>query len=651
MPVPSADVNVFFIPPHDSLDFFISSLSLDIPHLNSPPNDSLTCLSLACNPISSVSPFSTPHLPPDPPPSPLLVASAFPDAVPLPAQHTWDTDLQFLTPLNTQRLAFAKLQRKDPYLGLLIQYLQDPTFLDKDVSLCGKTKRWVVSIAKRAKLIDGILYYADEFMPDSHHFRIYVPSDTSLQRHLLYAYHNSPIGMHRGRDATYNSLSHDFYWRNMSKHVRKWVKCCPDCLKFKTLNQPHGPMQIRLFKHPFHTLGVDYVGDLPISPSGNKWILTAVCPFSNFLRAIPVPDKTATTAARALFDHIFLQYGFPTVLQSDRGGEFLNAVLYCLTKLLSIRHVYTSAFRPRLNGTTERVHRFLNSALGIFCEKQQERWEEFLQSAVYSHNASPISGITDITPFCLVFGRNAPSPETVSLDLPPLNLSPDHFAYNLVQRMKEAHTLFFSIKSDLRRRQRELYDLTSRDITVPDGKLVYMRKESHSSISGQKPRFLRNFDGPFLVTGHPHDRSDLLHLRHISSGKDWPHPVNIEKIIVIPDISPSDISPADTINNADDTLALDRPKQLSIIHPNPDLAEVAYRLGQYLSSIPSKSSIASQACKYIYESYPSSREILAKHGKLRGLVKSCPFLNLEGASHGGVYILSLNSDLFERFRV
>ena len=72
----------------------------------------------------------------------------------------------------------------------------------------------------------------------------------------------------------------------------------------------------------------------------------------------------------------------------------------------------------------------------------------------------------------------------------------------------------------------------------------------------------------------------------------------------VPDISPSDISPADTIDNADDTLAVDRPKQLSIIHPNPDLAEVAYRLGQYLSSIPSKSSIASQPCKYIYESYP-----------------------------------------------
>ena len=81
-------------------------------------------------------------------------------------------------------------------------------------------------------------------------------------------------------------------------------------------------MQIRIFEHPFPTLDVDYVGELPQSPSGNKWILTAVCPYSNFLCAIPVPDKTATTAARALLDHVLFQVRFPSVLQNDHGGEF-----------------------------------------------------------------------------------------------------------------------------------------------------------------------------------------------------------------------------------------------------------------------------------------------------------------------------------------
>ena len=137
----------------------------------------------------------------------------------------------------------------------------------------------------------------------------------------------------------------------MAKHVRNWVRHCPQCIRFKSLKPSHGPMQLRLCQHPFHTLGVDYVGELPVSPTGNRWILTAVCPYSNYLHAIPVPDKTATTAAHALFNNV--QLGFPTVLQSDRGGEFINALLHRITQLLSIKQVFTSGFRPWLNSVTE----------------------------------------------------------------------------------------------------------------------------------------------------------------------------------------------------------------------------------------------------------------------------------------------------------
>ena len=200
--------------------------------------------------------------------------------------------------------------------------------------------------------------YRDELMDNPNHYRYVVPNDIiQFHRHLLRGYHDSAVAIHRGREATYQSLANNFYWRNMSKHVRNWI---------------HGPMQVRLYEHPFHKLGIDYVGELPVSPNGNKWILTAVCPYSNFLRAIPVSDKQATTAARALCDHVFLGYGFLAVLQTDQGGEWVNSVLQELTNLLSIEHVFTRSYRPRLNGSTERVHRWLNSALGIYCEKNQQ---------------------------------------------------------------------------------------------------------------------------------------------------------------------------------------------------------------------------------------------------------------------------------------
>lgn len=60
------------------------------------------------------------------------------------------------------------------------------------------------------------------------------------------------------------------------------------CLLTKTPDPKHGPMQVHLYQSPFYTIGIDYVGPLPQTPSGNKWIITAVCPYSSFLVAIPV---------------------------------------------------------------------------------------------------------------------------------------------------------------------------------------------------------------------------------------------------------------------------------------------------------------------------------------------------------------------------
>ena len=57
-------------------------------------------------------------------------------------------------------------------------------------------------------------------------------------------------------------------------------------------------------------------------------------------------------------------------------------------------------------------------------------------------------------------------------------------------------------------------------------------------------------------------------------------------------------------------------------HVNPELCQVAYEFGKYLASLPNKTATTSQACKQVYLSYPSAREILTRHGKLRGLINS-----------------------------
>ena len=69
-------------------------------------------------------------------------------------------------------------------------------------------------------------------------------------------------------------------WRNLAEHVRNWVRRCHQCIRFKSTQSAHGLMHVRVYQHPFHTLGVDYVGELSQSLHENKWILTVVCSYS-----------------------------------------------------------------------------------------------------------------------------------------------------------------------------------------------------------------------------------------------------------------------------------------------------------------------------------------------------------------------------------
>ena len=61
--------------------------------------------------------------------------------------------------------------------------------------------------------------------------------------------------------------------------------------------------------------------------------------------------------------------------------------------------------------------------------------------------------------------------------------------------------------------------------------------------NGLATRFIRNFDGPFTVIGSYNQSSDLLKLR--ATNGDFPLPVNVENLVVVPDDNESNLRPDD----------------------------------------------------------------------------------------------------------
>ena len=115
-------------------------------------------------------------------------------------------------------------------------------------------------------------------------------------------------------------------------------------------------------------------------------------------------------------------------------------------------------------------------------------------------------------------------------------------------------------------------------------------------------RFLRNVDGSYFVTCHPYDRNDLLTLKNLSTGTVLEHPINIEKVVVVPEPETNDLQPPnDAIIETDNEVPVQRPTAQVLI--NPELGQVAYEFAKYLLSLPNKTATASQACKHVYLHY------------------------------------------------
>ena len=93
----------------------------------------------------------------------------------------------------------------------------------------------------------------------------------------------------------------------------------------KKLEKPAASLHPISVHSPWHRIGIDLVGPLPISKSGNSYIITCLDYFTKWPEAAAIPDKSAESVSNFLFK-LITRHGSPVVIQSDQGREFVNQV-------------------------------------------------------------------------------------------------------------------------------------------------------------------------------------------------------------------------------------------------------------------------------------------------------------------------------------
>jgi len=204
-------------------------------------------------------------------------------------------------------------------------------------------------------------------------------------------------------------------------------------------------------------------------------MVTVLDHFTKYAFAFPVRSHDAITVARHLVECVFLVYGVPNQLLSDRGGEFEGSVMTEVCRLLEIDKIRTTSYKPSTNGALERIHRTLNTMLGKIVSENQRDWDSHVAYVLAAYNATEHSA-TGYTPNMMVYGREMRFPNELMYtnvdDEKVMVISSIEFVAERQLLFRKAFTVARDTLGVTAERSKKRYDMRVKPISYKVGDFV-----------------------------------------------------------------------------------------------------------------------------------------------------------------------------------
>ena len=184
-------------------------------------------------------------------------------------------------------LALDRAYRQDPWIKIIFEALRG-----------GARKLKGVSLTKLDERDERIYFHSD---------RMLVPDNDDLRLRILRLAHDSPNAGHPEMTKQYELVSRAYWWPGLRNDVRRYVRNCHDCSRFKvSQDKKHGllkPLSVpdRRWAH----ISMDFIVGLSLSLDHFERdytnILVVVDRLSKMVKYIPMDEMDAVTTAKAFY--------------------------------------------------------------------------------------------------------------------------------------------------------------------------------------------------------------------------------------------------------------------------------------------------------------------------------------------------------------
>jgi transposase InsO family protein len=365
-----------------------------------------------------------------------------------------------------------------------------------------ETATFIQHVQQNYTTEEDIVYFvdhdADHRRGSKNNLRYLVPK--SLKHTFLFQNHDVPSAGHLGVQKTLARLRSAVFWQGMLKDTKLYVRSCSECQLAKTSQKrKHGKLQTVLTSEPFQILGLDFVGQLPPTQGGCRYILTIVDYFTKWVWFVPTRHCTARTAAVHLFKEVIQAHGPPQHIVTDNGPAFVAKIFTVLSELSGIHLRKTTTYHPQANAT-ERSNRTLKECLRTLVAQNQNSWGPLLPNLAYALRTIPHAA-TGETPFYLLYGRDPwDAIKTLALPAAQGNQPMQEYVDEMAMILEEARDTARAHMDEAARKMRKNYDRHRNDIEFYPRQLVKIKTHFISNADrGFNRKLAHKYHAPYRV--------------------------------------------------------------------------------------------------------------------------------------------------------
>ena len=428
-----------------------------------------------------------------------------------------------------------KLQLSDTVIGPILQAKekeQKPS--PDDVKVQPRSTSRLVQQWDQLEVKGGLLWRVMENGGGNEVRQLIVPQ--GLRTEVLQELHSGAVGGHLGEEKTLKKLKERFYWPGHANDVKNWCRACPSCSTRKTpAPKQRAPLGSLQAGYPMQIVSVDILGPLPMTETGNSYILVVGDHFTKWMEAYSIPNQEAKTVANKLIDEFFCRYSTPEQLHSDQGAQFQSNLVAEVCRILKIGKSRTTPYHPQCDGVVERFNRTLLDMLATTTGNHPHDWEIHLRKVCLAYNTS-VHSTTGYSPFYLMFGHQARLPIDIMCGTtkPSTNTTYGDFASRMQHTLEEAYDTARGRTKAKHERQKEIYNSKCHGKPFETNDLVWLycpavprnkAKKFHHPWTGPWRVIKRLSDAVYRIqrlTGHP--KRTVVHFDRLK--RCHPHYIN-----------------------------------------------------------------------------------------------------------------------------